>query len=164
MFVCSSHWCTPVSCTRSTSASSRACLWPLLISLFVYLFVCLFVCATQSHRVFLHTLYQRLITGKVYVSSPDAALSRYSWADLSNLVSEQVAALLSEISRANERVRTQTLWPRRPTCLFWLGRKWVERSVIIVLVLAPRYSEQERTRFVTFHCSGGNEREELPSG
>lgn len=59
----------------------------------------------QTHRMFLHSLYQRMITGQVYVSSPDSsALSRYSWSDMCNLVSEQLSAQLSELNRANERV------------------------------------------------------------
>ena len=60
--------------------------------------------------MFLHSLYQRMLTGQVYVSSPDSALSRYSWSDMCNLVSEQVSAQLSEIKRANERVSTCTLF------------------------------------------------------
>lgn len=58
----------------------------------------------QTHRMFLHSLYQRMITGQVYVSSPDSALSKYSWTDMCNLVSEQVSAHLSELNRATERV------------------------------------------------------------
>ena len=54
--------------------------------------------------MFLHSLYQRMLTGQVYVSSPDSALSRYSWTDMCNLISEQISAQLSELSRANERV------------------------------------------------------------
>ena len=68
----------------------------------------------QSRCTFLHTLYQRMITGQVYINSPDSVLSKYSWADMSSLVAEQVAAQLSEVHRANERVR-----------LSWYGRdKW----------------------------------------
>ena len=63
----------------------------------------------QTHRMFLHSLYQRMLTGQVYVSSPDSALSRYSWSDMCNLVSEQVSAQLSELNRANERVSTSNL-------------------------------------------------------
>lgn len=59
----------------------------------------------QIHRMFLHSLYQRMITGQVYVSSPDSsALSRYSWSDMCNLVSEQLSAQLSELNKVNERV------------------------------------------------------------
>ncbi|KAJ7371526.1 hypothetical protein OS493_024866 [Desmophyllum pertusum] len=59
----------------------------------------------ETHRMFLHSLYQRMITGQVYVSSPDSALARYSWSDMCNLVSEQVLAQLSELNRANERIQ-----------------------------------------------------------
>lgn len=59
----------------------------------------------ESHRMFLHSLYQRMLTGQVYVSSPDSALSRYSWTDMCNLISEQISAQLSELSRANERIQ-----------------------------------------------------------
>ncbi|XP_020628839.1 coiled-coil domain-containing protein 171-like isoform X2 [Orbicella faveolata] len=60
----------------------------------------------ETHRMFLHSLYQRMITGQVYVSSPDSsALSRYSWSDMCNLVSEQLSAQLSELNRANERIQ-----------------------------------------------------------
>ena len=69
-------------------------------------FDCFLVGVFQTHRMFLHSLYQRMLTGQVYVSSPDSALSRYSWTDMCNLVSEQVSAQLSELKRANERVST----------------------------------------------------------
>lgn len=59
----------------------------------------------ETHRMFLHSLYQRMITGQVYVSSPDSALSKYSWTDMCNLVSEQVSAHLSELNRATERIQ-----------------------------------------------------------
>ncbi|XP_048583728.1 coiled-coil domain-containing protein 171 isoform X2 [Nematostella vectensis] len=58
----------------------------------------------ESRRGFLHTLYQRMVTGKVYVNSPDASLYRYSWTDMSSMVSEQLASLMSEYSRTTERV------------------------------------------------------------
>ena len=72
----------------------------------VPLFFRLIACSSffQTHRMFLHSLYQRMITGQVYVSSPDSALSKYSWTDMCNLVSEQVSAHLSELNRATERV------------------------------------------------------------
>ena len=76
--------------------------------------------------MFLHTLYQRLITGKVYVTSPDAALSRYTWSDMSNLVSEQVSALLSEMDRANERVCVHDISLECTIALVWsvVGGRW----------------------------------------
>ena len=50
-----------------------------------------------------------MLTGQVYVSSPDSALSRYSWSDMCNLVSEQVSAQISELNRANERVSASNI-------------------------------------------------------
>ena len=54
--------------------------------------------------MFLHSLYQRMLTGQVYMSSPDSALATYSWTDMCNLVSEQISAQISELNRASERV------------------------------------------------------------
>ena len=71
--------------------------------------------------MFLHSLYQRMITGQVYVSSPDSALSKYSWSDMCNLLSEQVAAHLSELNRATDRVSQSCL-----LCVphFQAGAQW----------------------------------------
>lgn len=59
----------------------------------------------ESRRMFLHSLYQRMLTGQVYMSSPDSALATYSWTDMCNLVSEQISAQISELNRASERIQ-----------------------------------------------------------
>ncbi|KAK3744102.1 hypothetical protein QZH41_016791, partial [Actinostola sp. cb2023] len=60
----------------------------------------------ESRRFFLHSLYQRMITGKVYVnnSPSDSSLSRFSWTDMSNMVTEQIVAQMNELNTLNERV------------------------------------------------------------
>ena len=60
------------------------------------------------------------------MTSPDAALSRYTWSDMSNLVSEQVSALLSEMNRANERVCVHDISLECTIALVWsvVGGRW----------------------------------------
>ncbi|XP_078621913.1 coiled-coil domain-containing protein 171-like isoform X2 [Branchiostoma floridae x Branchiostoma japonicum] len=53
---------------------------------------------------FLHTLYQRLVTGRVVMETTDPALSRFSWPELSGMVQEQVDSLLTDLHRTRERL------------------------------------------------------------
>ncbi|XP_064651220.1 coiled-coil domain-containing protein 171-like isoform X2 [Lineus longissimus] len=53
---------------------------------------------------FMHMLYQRLMAGQV-LSEPKGQLLSYTWFDLSNMVHEQVSALLSAVHRAEEKVK-----------------------------------------------------------
>ncbi|KAI8499369.1 hypothetical protein Bbelb_231330 [Branchiostoma belcheri] len=53
---------------------------------------------------FLHTLYQRLVTGRVVMESSDPSLSRFSWPELASMVQEQVDSLLTDLNRTRERL------------------------------------------------------------
>ncbi|CAH1255618.1 CCDC171 [Branchiostoma lanceolatum] len=53
---------------------------------------------------FLHTLYQRLVTGRVVMESTDPSLSSFSWPELASMVQEQVDSLLTDLHRTRERL------------------------------------------------------------
>ncbi|XP_053542128.1 coiled-coil domain-containing protein 171 isoform X1 [Ictalurus punctatus] len=58
----------------------------------------------QEKLTFLHTLYQRLLTGCVIVAPPQSMMGSFSWAELSIMLQEQADALTSDLSSANQRI------------------------------------------------------------
>ncbi|KAF4078393.1 hypothetical protein AMELA_G00198500 [Ameiurus melas] len=58
----------------------------------------------QEKLTFLHTLYQRLLTGCVLVAPPQSMMGSFSWAELSIMLQEQADALTSDLSSANQRI------------------------------------------------------------
>ncbi|XP_046724964.1 coiled-coil domain-containing protein 171 isoform X1 [Silurus meridionalis] len=66
---------------------------------------------TQEHKkehqeklAFLHSLYQRLLTGGVLVASPQSMMGSFSWAELSIMLQEQADVLTSDLHSANQRI------------------------------------------------------------
>ncbi|XP_058266719.1 coiled-coil domain-containing protein 171-like isoform X1 [Hemibagrus wyckioides] len=58
----------------------------------------------QEKLAFLHSLYQRLLTGCVLVAPPQSMMGSFSWAELSIMLQEQADALTSDLNSANQRI------------------------------------------------------------
>ncbi|XP_053096457.1 coiled-coil domain-containing protein 171 [Pangasianodon hypophthalmus] len=58
----------------------------------------------QEKLAFLHSLYQRLLTGCVLVAPPQSMMSSFSWAELSVMLQEQADTLTSDLNSANQRI------------------------------------------------------------
>ncbi|KAK3519506.1 hypothetical protein QTP70_033412 [Hemibagrus guttatus] len=58
----------------------------------------------QEKLAFLHSLYQRLLTGCVLVAPPQCMMGSFSWAELSIMLQEQADALTSDLNSANQRI------------------------------------------------------------
>ncbi|XP_046724967.1 coiled-coil domain-containing protein 171 isoform X3 [Silurus meridionalis] len=58
----------------------------------------------QEKLAFLHSLYQRLLTGGVLVASPQSMMGSFSWAELSIMLQEQADVLTSDLHSANQRI------------------------------------------------------------
>ncbi|XP_073084579.1 coiled-coil domain-containing protein 171 isoform X2 [Manis javanica] len=60
---------------------------------------------TEEKLTFLHTLYQHLITGCVFIKQPEGMLDKFSWSELCAVLQENVDALIADLNRANEKIR-----------------------------------------------------------
>lgn len=60
---------------------------------------------TEEKLTFLHTLYQHLITGCVFIKQPEDMLDKFSWSELCAVLQENVDALIADLNRANEKIR-----------------------------------------------------------
>ncbi|MCJ8742088.1 hypothetical protein PDJAM_G00078510 [Pangasius djambal] len=58
----------------------------------------------QEKLAFLHSLYQRLLTGCVLVAPPQSMMSSFSWAELSIMLQEQADVLTSDLNSASQRI------------------------------------------------------------
>uniref|UniRef100_A0ABI7XS06 Coiled-coil domain containing 171 n=1 Tax=Felis catus TaxID=9685 RepID=A0ABI7XS06_FELCA len=58
---------------------------------------------TEEKLTFLHTLYQHLIAGCVLIKQPEGMLDKFSWSELCAVLQENVDALISDLTRANEK-------------------------------------------------------------
>ena len=54
---------------------------------------------------YLHGMYQRLLAGRVMVSTKDPGVQQFTWADLTSLVYEQMCQLVTNVQRSEEKVR-----------------------------------------------------------
>uniref|UniRef100_A0ABI7XT28 Coiled-coil domain containing 171 n=1 Tax=Felis catus TaxID=9685 RepID=A0ABI7XT28_FELCA len=59
---------------------------------------------TEEKLTFLHTLYQHLIAGCVLIKQPEGMLDKFSWSELCAVLQENVDALISDLTRANEKI------------------------------------------------------------
>ncbi|XP_028411387.1 coiled-coil domain-containing protein 171-like [Dendronephthya gigantea] len=59
----------------------------------------------QTRMSFLHTIYQCLVAGQLYKSPPSAGSSYedFSWEDMTRLLSDQIANLITELNRSKEK-------------------------------------------------------------
>ncbi|KAM4807949.1 coiled-coil domain-containing protein 171 [Rhinophrynus dorsalis] len=58
----------------------------------------------EEKLTFLHSLYQRLVAGCVLLKQPESMLGSFSWSELCVVLQENVDILISDLSRANEKV------------------------------------------------------------
>ncbi|XP_029775523.1 coiled-coil domain-containing protein 171 [Suricata suricatta] len=58
----------------------------------------------EEKLTFLHTLYQHLIAGCVLIKQPEGMLDKFSWSELCAVLQENVDALISDLTRANEKI------------------------------------------------------------
>lgn len=58
----------------------------------------------QKRRIYLHSLYQRIMAGRVVLDPKEPILSSFTWEELSIAVQDQVVGLMAGLNRANERV------------------------------------------------------------
>ena len=68
----------------------------------------------EEKLAFLHGLYQRLLSGRIVVPTKDKGFNQFSWHDLTNMVYDQVAALLNNLQTAEEKVGVIFIY-----CTFW---------------------------------------------
>ncbi|XP_041419454.1 coiled-coil domain-containing protein 171 isoform X2 [Xenopus laevis] len=59
---------------------------------------------TEEKLTFLHSLYQRLVTGYVLTRNPQSLLGTFSWMELYTFLEENVDLLISDLNQANEKV------------------------------------------------------------
>ncbi|XP_071794777.1 coiled-coil domain-containing protein 171-like isoform X1 [Asterias amurensis] len=58
----------------------------------------------EKRRIYLHSLYQRIMAGRVVLDPKEPIISSFTWEELSIAVQDQVVGLMSGLNRANERV------------------------------------------------------------
>ncbi|XP_047663512.1 coiled-coil domain-containing protein 171 isoform X3 [Tachysurus fulvidraco] len=58
----------------------------------------------QEKLAFLHSLYQRLLTGCVFVDPPHSTMGSFSWSELCIMLQERADALTSDLHSANQRI------------------------------------------------------------
>ncbi|XP_017925999.1 coiled-coil domain-containing protein 171 [Manacus vitellinus] len=58
----------------------------------------------EEKLIFLHSLYQCLVAGRVLIKQPEGILDRFSWSELCVVLQENVDALILDLSRANEKI------------------------------------------------------------
>ncbi|GAA6077206.1 coiled-coil domain-containing protein 171 isoform X1 [Tachysurus ichikawai] len=63
----------------------------------------------QEKLAFLHSLYQRLLTGYVFVDPPHSTMGSFSWSELCIMLQERADALTSDLNSANQRGREAAL-------------------------------------------------------
>lgn len=64
----------------------------------------LLVVCVQEKLAFLHGMYQRLLAGRVMVPPKDTSIHKFTWADLTSLVYEQMCNLVTSSQRTDEKV------------------------------------------------------------
>lgn len=64
----------------------------------------IFFFPSQEKLTFLHTLYQHLIAGCALIKQPEGMLDKFSWSELCAVLQENFDALISDLTRANEKV------------------------------------------------------------
>ncbi|XP_022102941.1 coiled-coil domain-containing protein 171-like isoform X2 [Acanthaster planci] len=58
----------------------------------------------EKRRIYLHSLYQRIMAGRVVLDPKEPVLSSFAWDELSIAVQDQVVGLMTGLTRANEKV------------------------------------------------------------
>uniref|UniRef100_K1QJZ5 Uncharacterized protein C9orf93 n=1 Tax=Magallana gigas TaxID=29159 RepID=K1QJZ5_MAGGI len=59
----------------------------------------------EEKLAFLHGMYQRLLAGRVMVPPKDTSIHKFTWADLTSLVYEQMCNLVTSSQRTDEKIR-----------------------------------------------------------
>ncbi|KAM9329564.1 coiled-coil domain-containing protein 171 [Gastrophryne carolinensis] len=59
---------------------------------------------TEEKLTFLHSLFQRLVAGCVLIRQPEYMLDNFSWAELCAVLQENVDVMITDLSKANEKV------------------------------------------------------------
>uniref|UniRef100_A0A4W3I5V2 Coiled-coil domain containing 171 n=1 Tax=Callorhinchus milii TaxID=7868 RepID=A0A4W3I5V2_CALMI len=59
---------------------------------------------TEEKLIFLHSLYQRLVAGCVFLKQSDGMLAKFSWTELCSILQDNIETLTSDLNRASEKV------------------------------------------------------------
>ncbi|XP_038072561.1 coiled-coil domain-containing protein 171-like isoform X2 [Patiria miniata] len=58
----------------------------------------------EKRRIYLHSLYQRIMAGRIVLDPKEPILSSFTWDELSIAVQDQIVGLMTGLNRANEKV------------------------------------------------------------
>ncbi|XP_072051305.1 coiled-coil domain-containing protein 171-like [Amphiura filiformis] len=58
----------------------------------------------ETKRIYLHSVYQRMLAGRVVISNRESALSTFTWDELSMAVQDQVVSLINTLNRAQDKI------------------------------------------------------------
>uniref|UniRef100_A0A3Q3J511 Coiled-coil domain containing 171 n=1 Tax=Monopterus albus TaxID=43700 RepID=A0A3Q3J511_MONAL len=72
---------------------------------------------------FLYRVYQRLLAGCVLLDQPHSILGSFTWAELCDVISEQVDQLTSDLLKANDKIaKLQSVCEKKSACVRELQR------------------------------------------